>query len=80
MSTDSGSGWFVEADGTLAELEDEANYDESRGPVDPHAKLGRLVEDDEGAHEDTTAEAVASRTEDSTDLSAEEAAVHIMDR
>ena len=40
--------------------------------------VGRLVEEDEGVHEDTTAEALATDSHDTTDLTAEEAAVHFV--
>jgi hypothetical protein len=75
-------------DGRLAREEPDTLNDESveRQPVgddldtpyhDPET-VGRLVEDDEGAHEDTTAETVAHDV--GTDLggySAEESAMHI---
>ncbi len=41
--------------------------------------VGRLVEEDEGAHTDTTAEALAHDSHDTTNLTAEEAAVHFVD-
>jgi hypothetical protein len=41
--------------------------------------VGRLVEDDEGAHADTTAEALATDSHDTTNLTAEEAAVHFVE-
>lgn len=40
---------------------------------------GRLVADDEGAHEDTTAEEVALAYDDDGDYSAEELAVHVVE-
>jgi hypothetical protein len=40
--------------------------------------VGRLVEDDEGAHPDTTPEALATDSHDTEDLSAEELAVHMV--
>ena len=40
--------------------------------------VGRLVEEDEGAHPDVTAEALATDSHDTSDLSAEEAAVHFV--
>lgn len=40
--------------------------------------VGRLVEEDEGAHPDVTAEALAFDSHDIEDLSAEEAAVHLI--
>ena len=40
--------------------------------------VGRLVEEDEGAHPDITAEALATDSHDTTDLTAEEAAVHFV--
>ena len=41
-----------------------------------NAVVGRLIEDDEGAHPDITAEALAKDSHDTENLSAEEAAVH----
>ena len=40
--------------------------------------VGRLVEEDEGAHPDVTAEALATDSHDTSDLSAEEAAIHLV--
>lgn len=41
--------------------------------------VGRLVEDDQGVNGDVTAEALATDSHDTTDLTAEEAAVHFVD-
>ena len=38
--------------------------------------MGRLIEEDEGAHTDVTPEALARESHDTENLSAEEAAVH----
>ena len=40
--------------------------------------VGRLVEDDEGAGPDTTPEALATDSHDTTDLTAEESAIHLV--
>jgi hypothetical protein len=40
--------------------------------------VGRLVEEDEGVHADVTAEALAFDSHDVEDLSAEEAAIHLV--
>jgi hypothetical protein len=40
--------------------------------------VGRLVEDDKGAGPDLTAEALATDSHDTTDLTAEESAVHLV--
>ncbi|MCH9816227.1 MAG: hypothetical protein K0U64_07205 [Actinomycetia bacterium] len=40
--------------------------------------VGRLVEDDEGAGPDNTSEALATDSHDTTDLTAEESAVHFV--
>lgn len=45
----------------------------------PDDLVGHLVEDDEGAHEDVTSEAVAYDTHDQEDLAAEELAMHFVD-
>lgn len=72
--------WYVDPEAGAVEAEDEQNYDEAFGPGDPHPVDGRIVEDDEGAHEDTTKEAVAHvAVGDDQDFSAEEAAVHIVE-
>jgi hypothetical protein len=73
--------WYVDIEHGPSELEDEALYDEALGPVDPHLHgAGVLVEDDEGAHEDTTSEAVAHQVfARRRELSAEEAAVHVVE-
>jgi hypothetical protein len=78
MSIDATDGWFVEGGDIVAE-EDAANYDESVGPADPNAEPGRLVEEDEGAHEDDEEDAVAYDSGDRGDLSAEEAAIHVIE-
>ena len=41
--------------------------------------IGRLVDEDGGALEDTTSEAIARQTYDESDLSAEEGALHYVD-
>jgi hypothetical protein len=79
MSIDSGSGWYVEPGGDIVTDEDEATYDESVGPADPHIEPGRLVEDDEGVRPDEQEDAVARDSGDRSDLSAEEAAIHVID-
>lgn len=73
--------WYVDPETGPALMEDETLYDEARGPVDPHHHdHGVLVEDDEGAHEDTTKEAVAHEAfARRRDLSAEEAAIHVVE-
>jgi hypothetical protein len=48
------------------------------GPKPPGV-VGRLVEPDEGAGPDDEAEMIASETEDGLGLSAEEAAIHIIE-
>lgn len=74
------SKWYVDPEAGAVEAEDEQNYDEAFGPENPHPVDGRIVEDDEGVHEDTTKEAVAHvAVGDDQDLSAEEAAIHIVD-
>lgn len=71
-------------DGRIArELPDPAMDPYAEEPVQAvgvgSAEAGRLIEDDEGAHTDVTAESIAySAGEDSGDLSAEEAAVHLV--
>jgi hypothetical protein len=79
MSIDSGSGWYVDSEGDPVAEEDDENYDESVGPAGPHDQPGRIVEDDEGVREDTEPEVVGSDSGDRTDLSAEEAAIHVID-
>ena len=79
MSIDSSSGWYVDSEGDPVAEEDDENYDESVGPAGPHDEPGRIVEDDEGVREDTEAEVVATDSRDSGDLSAEEAAIHLVD-
>jgi hypothetical protein len=60
-----------------AQAEREALTGEER--TDDYIPAGRLVEEDEGAHEDTEADLVADAVGmDSRDESAEEAAVHII--
>lgn len=72
--------WYVDAEGGAVEAEDEVTYDDAYGPRDPHPHDGRLVEDDEGSHPDTTSEAVAHvAVGDTAWLSAEEAAMHVID-
>jgi hypothetical protein len=78
MSIDATDGWFVEGGDIVAD-EDAANYDESVGPADPHEEPGRLVEEDEGVREDDESDAVAYDSGDRSDLSAEEAAIHVID-
>jgi Family of unknown function (DUF5709) len=79
MTIDSTSGWYVEPGGDIVTDEDEANYDESVGPPDPHLEPGRLVEDDEGVRTDVEADLVAYDSGDRSDLSAEEAAIHVIE-
>jgi hypothetical protein len=79
MSIDSGSGWYVDPEGQPVSAEDDDTYDEAVGPAGPHEDAGRLVEDDEGVREDEEADAVARDSGDAEDLSAEEAAVHLID-
>jgi hypothetical protein len=45
----------------------------------PPGVVGRIVEPDEGAHEDDEREAVADETGDAQNLTAEEAAMHLVD-
>jgi hypothetical protein len=73
--------WYVDAESGPSELEDESVYDEALGPVDPHVHGGPLlVEDDEGAHPDTTSEAVAHEAfARRRELSAEESAMHVVE-
>jgi hypothetical protein len=78
MSIDATDGWFVEGGDIVAE-EDEPNYDESVGPADPHEEPGRLVQDDEGVRSDDESDAVAYDSGDRGDLSAEEAAIHVIE-
>jgi Family of unknown function (DUF5709) len=78
MSIDATDGWFVEG-GDIVASEDEANYDEAVGPADPHEEPGRLVQEDEGVRADEEKDAVAYDSEDRTDLSAEEAAIHVIE-
>lgn len=68
------------ADELLNEFSEELGTD---GPADTfgnngHSQVGRLVEDDEGTRPDTTAEAVAHDSHDDQDLTAEEAAIHVI--
>jgi len=71
------------ADALLADVSDNLGTDDVAHAFghrsDPTA-VGRLVEDDEGAHSDITAEAVAHEggAADDDDLSAEEAAIHLV--
>lgn len=72
--------WYVDPEAGYVEAEDDETYDEQFGPRDPSAQEGRLVEDDEGAHEDTTPESVAHLAHGDTRwMSAEESAVHVID-
>jgi hypothetical protein len=72
------------ADLLLAEVSEELGTDDVAHAfghrTDPTA-VGRLVEDDEGAHTDVTAELWAHESDpaDEGDLSAEESAVHLID-
>ncbi len=82
----SGRGWqddpardVVEA--LFAELSEELGTDgpaETFGHPD-ESLVGRLIADDEGAHPDVTAEAVAHDSRDVVGLSPEEAALHYVD-
>ena len=70
------------ADALLADVSDNLGTDDVAHAFghrsDPTA-VGRLVEDDEGAHSDITAEAVAHEGGPADDdLSAEEAAIHLV--
>lgn len=72
--------WYIDPDAGPVDAEDDRTYDEEFGPSDPHPHDGRLVEDDEGTRGDDTSEAVAHiAVGDFSDLSAEEAAVHIVE-
>jgi hypothetical protein len=72
--------WYVDPEAGPVDAEDDRTYDEAYGPSDPVQHDGRLVEDDEGVREDSTAEAVAHvAVGDHADLSAEEAAMHVVD-
>ena len=65
MAGHSSEGWGPDADEAMP------------GPATRH--VIRLVEDDEGARPDTTAEAVAHAVDDEDDnVSAEEAAIHVV--
>jgi hypothetical protein len=79
MSIDSGSGWYVDAEGQPVAEDDDENYDEATGPDGPHDQPGRIVEDDEGVRVDEEASAVAYDSGDHSDLSAEEAAIHVIE-
>jgi Family of unknown function (DUF5709) len=78
VTIDSTHGWYVEDDGAVVADEDEANYDEAVGPTGPHDEPGRLVEEDEGVRSDTEPDAVAYQSGDHSDLTAEEAAIHVI--
>ena len=79
MSIDSGSGWYVDSEGHPVAEEDDENYDEAIGPAGPHDEPGRIVEDDEGVRADAEEFSVARDSGDHSDLSAEEAAIHLID-
>jgi hypothetical protein len=67
---------------TGADVDPLANVhvDEEVEPLDPSERVvGRLVEDDEGAHPDTEKDVVADDVGDGDALSAEEEAVHLSD-
>jgi hypothetical protein len=72
--------WYVDPEDGPVQAEDDRTYDEAYGPSDPVQHDGRLVEDDEGVREDQTPEAVAHiAAGDHADMTAEEAAVHVVD-
>jgi hypothetical protein len=73
------SGWHADPDGdAIVDEEDEATYDEAFGPGRHTGHVGRLVEDDEGAHPDVEKDAVAHEASNDTDgYSAEESAMHL---
>lgn len=72
--------WYVDPEAGPVEGEDTFTYDEAWGPRLADDFHGRLVEDDEGLRPDITAEAVAHLARGDTRwLSAEEAAVHVVD-
>ncbi len=73
------SGWHADPNGdAIVDDEDEATYDEAFGPGRHSSHVGRIVEDDQGAHTDQTKEAVASEaTGDQEAYSAEESAMHL---
>lgn len=82
----SGQPWSEDPASTVVDaLENElAEELEANGPefvpVWRHgAAIGRLVDEDGGGLDDTTSEALARRTYDSDDLSAEESALHYVD-
>jgi hypothetical protein len=72
--------------GAAAEEADEAVLADAYGDTRPITldvaddPVGRLVEPDEGAHPDTEKDAVATAAGDEGDLSAEEAALHVVDQ
>ena len=72
------------ADDVVQELYNEISADlGTDGPAETFGHpaenvVGRLVEKDEGAHPDVTAEALATDSHDISDLSAEEAAIHLV--
>jgi hypothetical protein len=79
MSIDSGSGWYVDSEGQPVAEDDDENYDEASGPTDPYEQPGRIVEDDEGVRTDDEEFSVAYDSGDHADLSAEEAAIHLVE-
>jgi hypothetical protein len=79
MSIDSGSGWYVDSEGQPVAEDDDENYDEASGPAGPHEQPGRIVEDDEGVRADEEKDSVAHDSGDHSDLSAEEAAIHVIE-
>lgn len=82
MTRQRGGRFEDPADDVVKELYEEISADlgtdspvETFGHPD-EAVVGRLIEEDEGAHTDVTPEALARESHDTENLSAEEAAVH----